>query len=199
MTAILIFIVIIIGFNLIPQLTKKKYPNTERIVIQTLTIISVIFIVLTILMFNGFKLKGLYSNWIIGVVFILISLTYFAMVENTRRKILIVILLVPMILIGLFNLLFGQRLAEYRINDTYKIEVTIGGFLACGENIKISKSAIVIFDKEIFHETSLCLRGINKIEIVDFNEKRAEFLIYHNGEHDSENPYKYEIENKNVW
>jgi ABC-2 type transport system permease protein len=96
-------------------------------------------------------------------------------------------------------LLFGQRLGEYRINNTYKIEVTIGGLLACGENIKISKSAMVIFDKEIFHEASLCLRGIEKIDIVDFNENRAEFLIYHNGEYDSENPYKYEIENKNVW
>ena len=58
---------------------------------------------------------------------------------------------------------------------------------------------LVIFDREIFHESNLCLRGIRKIEIVDFNEKRADFLIYHNGELDSENPYKYEIENKNVW
>jgi ABC-2 type transport system permease protein len=199
MTAILIFIVIVIGFNLIPQLTRQKFPKTEKAVIQILTIISITFIILTVLMFNGFKLKGLYSNSIIGIIFILISLMYFALVKISRRKILIVILLIPMILVSLFTLIFGQKIAEYRINDTYRIDVTIGGFLACGENISLTKPAFVIFDKEIFHESSLCLRGIKKIEIVDFNEKRAEFLIYHSGEFDSENPYKYEIENKNVW
>jgi hypothetical protein len=31
------------------------------------------------------------------------------------------------------------------------------------------------------------------------DEKHAEFLIYHNGALDSENPYKYDVERKNGW
>jgi len=199
MTAILIFILIVIGFNLIPQLIKTRLPKTGKLVVRLLITFSTIFLALTILLFNGFKLKGLYSNFIIGLIFILICLAYFALIKNSKKKIITVLLLIPMIIVCLFTLLFGQKISEYKINDKYKIEVTIGGFLACGENIGITKSTFVIFDREIFHESNLCLRGIRKIEIVDFNEKRADFLIYHNGELDSENPYKYEIENKNVW
>jgi ABC-2 type transport system permease protein len=90
-------------------------------------------------------------------------------------------------------------IAEYKINDLYKIEVSRGGFLACGDILKITKSELWIFDKGIYRESSLCLRGINKIETVDFHYNHAEFLIFHNGEWDSENPFRYEIENKNIW
>jgi hypothetical protein len=31
------------------------------------------------------------------------------------------------------------------------------------------------------------------------DDKHEEILIYHNGKLDSENPYKYEMERKNVW
>jgi len=110
-----------------------------------------------------------------------------------------VFLLTPLILLSLYILLFGQVIAEYKINDLYKIEVSRGGFLACGNIIKITKSELGIFDKEIYTESSLCLRDINKIEILEFHSNHAEFLIYHNGEWDSENPFKYEIENKNIW
>jgi hypothetical protein len=88
---------------------------------------------------------------------------------------------------------------EFRIDDTNKISVTTGGFLACGENINITQSRLGIFDKEVFRVDNLCLKGIYKIETSTLDEKHAEFLIYHNGQYDSENPYKYYMERKNGW
>ena len=73
------------------------------------------------------------------------------------------------------------------------------GFLACGEIIRITKTEFGIFDKEIFYDSNQCLIGITKVETVRIDNNGAEFLIYHNKDQDSENPYQYEIENKNVW
>jgi hypothetical protein len=199
MTAILIFIAIVIGLNLIPQLTKKKFPKTEKAVTQILILTTGTFLILTILLFNGFKLKGLYSNPIVGVAFILTSLFYFAAVKNTKRKILSVFLLTPLILLSLFTLLFGRKIYEQKIADNIKIEVSTGGILACGELIHITETKFGIFDKEIYYESSLCLREIEQIKTIKFDKVSAEFLIYHDGEMDSENPYHYKIENKNVW
>jgi hypothetical protein len=41
--------------------------------------------------------------------------------------------------------------------------------------------------------------GIDRKETIRFNEEGAEFLFYHNGTYNRENPYKYEIKNDNVW
>jgi hypothetical protein len=98
-----------------------------------------------------------------------------------------------------YPLVYGQVVYEQRIDENNKISVTTGGFLACGEIINITQTRLGIFDKEVFHIDNLCLIGINKIEIVKLDDKHAEFLIYHNGQYDSENPYKYELERKNVW
>lgn len=108
-------------------------------------------------------------------------------------------ILIPLILLNLLTLLFGRTIYESKIADSYKIQVTTGGILSCGELIHITETEFLIFDKEILYESSLCLREIKRIETVNFDQDSAEFLIYHNGEMDSENPYKYEIENINVW
>jgi hypothetical protein len=79
------------------------------------------------------------------------------------------------------------------------IVISREGFLACGEIIRLTTSKFCIFDKELIYDSNQCLRGISKIETVEFNNKQAKFLIYHNGEMDSENPYHYEIENRNMW
>lgn len=73
------------------------------------------------------------------------------------------------------------------------------GFLACGEIIRITKTKFGIFEKEIFYDNNQCLIGITKVETVRIDKNGAEFLIYHNKEQNTENPYKYEIENKNMW
>ena len=199
MTAILIFIVAIIGLNCIPLLTKTHSSKLEKVISRILIFTTIAFVIFTTLLFNDYRLKGIYSNSIIGLTFIISSLLFFSLVKNSRKKLIKVLLLTPLVLISLFTLIFGQTKYEHRINDMYKIEVSIGGFLACGENIKITKSEFVIFEKAIYYGNSLCLKGINKIETIEFNKEHAEFLIYHDAKMDSENPYKYEIDNKNVW
>ena len=44
-----------------------------------------------------------------------------------------------------------------------------------------------------------CLIGIENVEILKMNEHEIELLIYHNGTMDSENPYRYKLENDNLW
>ncbi|WP_100615686.1 hypothetical protein [Confluentibacter citreus] len=198
MTAILILIVIIIGINLIPELTKKEFPQTEKLITRILIFTLVIFLIITILSFIGLKLKGLYTNSIIGLILIIASLCYFGIVKNTKRKIFRIILLMPFFLLSIYFHFFINVLGRYEINKDVNIIVSREGFLGCGEIIRLTKSKLLIFDKELIYDKP-CLTGINKIETVEFDKNKAEFLIYHSGEMDTENPYHYEIENKNVW
>ena len=199
MTAIAIFILIIIGLNLIPQLTKWNFPKTEKAINRILVFITMTFFVLTVLSFNGYTLKGLYSNSVIGLLFIATTIIYFVLAKNTRKKLVGIVILIPLLLFSLFTFLFGRTIYENKIADDFKIQVTIGGLMSCGELIHLTKTKFLIFDKEIVYESSLCLREIERIETIKFDQDSAEFLIYHNGKMDSENPYKYRIENKNVW
>jgi TRAP-type uncharacterized transport system fused permease subunit len=199
MIAIIIFILIIIGFNLIPGLTKKRLPKTEKIIERLLIYITITFLILLILSFNGIKIKGIYSNLIVGLIFILTSLLYFIINKNTTRKVISIVILIPLILSSLYLQFCYENLGRYKINDDVDIVVSREGFLACGEIIRLTTSKFIIFDKELIYDSNECLRGIYKVETVEFNKKKAKFLIYHSGELDSENPYNYEIENKNVW
>lgn len=199
MTVILIFIFVIVGLNCIPVLTKINSPKLDKVISRMLIYTIITFVIFKTLLVIDYRLKGLYSNFIINLTFIISSLLFFSLIKNSRAKIVKVILLTPLILISLFTLIFGQIKYECKINDTYKIEVSNGGFLSCGENIKIRKSDFGIFEKAIYSESSLCLIGISKIETIRFDKNQAEFLIYHDGKMDSENPYNYKIENKNVW
>ena len=199
MIAIIIFILIIIGFNLIPRLTKKRFPKTEKLIERLLIYITITFLILLALAFNGIKLKGIYSNLIVGLIFILASLLYFAINKNTTRKVISIVVLIPLILCSFYFQFCYENLGRYKVNDDADIVVSREGFLACGEIIRLTTSKFKIFDKELIYDSNECLRGIYKVETVKFNKKKAEFLIYHNGELDSENPFNYEIENKNVW
>lgn len=199
MTYILIFFGILIGLNLIPELIKKEYPKTEKLISRIVLFTTLTFLILILLSFIGIKFKGLYTNKIIGLTFLISSLVYFATNKNTRNKIISIIILLPLILVGFYLQVFSQNLGTYKVNDELNITISQEGFLACGEIIRLTKSRLLIFEKELIYDSNQCLRGINRIETIEFNDRRAEFLIYHNGEMDSENPYHYEIENKNVW
>lgn len=199
MTAILIFLAIVIGLNCIPLLIKQHNPKLEKIVSRLLILTTILFLIFTTLLFVDYRIKGIYSNSIIGLTFIISCFLFFSIIQNSRKKIFKVILLTPLIIISIYTLLFGETLHETKINDNYKIESFIGGFLACGENIRMTKSEFGIFEKSIYQDNNICIKGIFKLELLDFNENHLELLIYHDGEMDSENPYRYEIENKNVW
>jgi ABC-2 type transport system permease protein len=199
MIAIIIFIGIIIGLNCIPLLTKLSFPKTEKIIKRILIVSTVLLLIFLTFEVSGYKLKGLYTFAIIGMIFIIFALIYFAIFKNTKKKIMIVFLLTPLIVLSIFIPVFNQTIYKNTINEKYNIEIREGGFLACGETLKITEPKFGIFDKEVFHENSLCLQGVNKIKVLEFDEKLAKFLIYHNGNMDSENPCLYEMELKNAW
>ena len=190
---------ILIGLNCIPYLTKKEFPKFEKIINRGLIISLIILSVIGIFLYNGYRLKGIYTNSFLELTFILFTLLFFGMMKNNKTKLLKLFILIPLFCLTTLLFIFEQVIAEYKIDESYNIEVSESGFLNCGERISITKSEFGIFRKRILIRTDLCLIGINKIETVVFNENIAEFLIYHNGDYDSENPYKYEIVNKNVW
>jgi len=192
MIVLLVFIGLIVGLNCIPLLTKANFPKTEKVIVKMLFISTILWLTFTILQFCGYRLKGHYSFLVIGLVFIVLTLIYFALFKNTKKKILTVFLFSSLLFVSVFILLSVQVLKEFRIDESKKIIVTEGGLLSCGETIQITESKFGLFDKEI-HYKNFCLQGIEKIEVLKFNDKYAEFLIYHNGEMNSENPYKYEI------
>jgi ABC-2 type transport system permease protein len=199
MIAIIIFIGIIIGLNCIPLLTKKTFPKVEKITVRILLVATILLLTTIFLDFNGYKLKSNLAFRIIGLSFIISTFIYFAIFKNTREKIWKIIFLTVLIIVSLMNQVLYEKLGSYEIADELNMTVSREGFLACGEIIRITKSEFGIFEKELFYDSNQCLIGITKIETVEFNENGAEFLIYHNGIYDNENPYKYEIENKNVW
>jgi len=199
MTAIIIFIGLIIGLNCIPLLTKTTFPKVEKVVVRTLITTTILFLTFGLLELYGYSLKGLYSFSTITWTFIVSTILFFALFKNTRRKILTAFLLTPLLVLSILTLILGQLVYERKLDENNRISVTTGGFLACGEIINITQTRFMIFDKQVFHIGDLCLLGINNIETIKLDDKNAEFLIYHNGKLDSENPYKYDVERKNGW
>ena len=199
MTAIIIFIGLIIGLNCIPLLTKTTFPKVEKVVVRTLITTTILFLTFGLLELYGYSLQGLYSFSTITWTFIVSTILFFALFKNTRRKILTAFLLTPLLVLSILTLILGQLVYERKLDENNRISVTTGGFLACGEIINITQTRFMIFDKQVFHIGDLCLLGINNIETIKLDDKNAEFLIYHNGKLDSENPYKYDVERKNGW
>lgn len=199
MIVIIIFLGLIIGLNCIPFLTKMYFPKVEKLIGRILVATTILFLIFIVFDFNGYKLKGIYSFSTISWVFILSSILFFTLFKNTKKKILTIFILIPLIILSILTLIRGQVVYEQKIDENTKISVETGGFLACGEIINITQTRFRIFDKEVYHIENLCLIGINKIEIIELDDKHAEFMIYHNGELDSETPYEYRVERKNVW
>lgn len=100
----------------------------------------------------------------------------------------------PIAFFYLIALPFEPPIAKFEMNDNYNVEVRVGGFLACGESLVITESKFGILDKQKYVGNNSCVTGINKIETLDFKENKAEFLIYHDGNTEFENPYRYQVE-----
>lgn len=175
MTAILIFIGLLIGLNCITLLTEKTFPTFEKLIGRILIITTILFLTFMFFKFNGYKLKGLYSFSIISWLFIVSTILFFALYKNTKKKILTVFLLTPLIALSILTLIVGRVVYEQKIDETKKISVSTGGFLACGEIINITQTRFGIFDKEVFHIDNLCLIGINKIEIKNLTTNTLNF------------------------
>ena len=109
MIAIIILIMIIVAFNLIPGLTKKRFPKTEKLIERLLIYITITSLILLILSINGLKLKGIYSNFIIELIFIVTVLLYFSINKNTTRKVISIVFLLPLFLLSIYFQFFLQR------------------------------------------------------------------------------------------
>lgn len=196
MTEIIIFIGLLVGLNCIPILSKTTFPRIEKLIENILIATTILFLSISVFDLNGYKLKGLYSFSIICWIFIVSTILFFALFKNTKKKILTIFLLIPVIISSILTLIWGQVVYEQKIDRANKISVSTGGLFACGEILNITQTRFGIFDKEIFQFENPCLDGVNKIEIIKLDDKDATFLIYHNGQNDSENPYKYKVKRK---
>lgn len=140
MGALILFIATIIGLNCVPLLIKTKFPKLEKVIAGMLITTSFIWLIVIILIFNDYRIKGIYSTLILYMTFIISNVLFFIFLKNTKKKLLAVLIMTPLIFLTIFLSIFGQVIANYRINSDYKIEVSRGGFLGCGEVIKITKS-----------------------------------------------------------
>jgi len=129
------FFGILIGLNLIPELIKKEYPKTEKIIVQIVLYTTLIFLILIVLPLVGIRFKDQYTNTIISLTFLISSLIYFAAKKNTRNKTISIVILLPLILVGFYFQFFHQNLGTYKVNDEMNIKISQEGFLACGEII----------------------------------------------------------------
>ncbi len=208
MTVFLVLITIALGISLVLILTKLEFPKVEK-VIKKVSLYSLIGILICVLLLVfDFRLKGEYTTSIIGLTFVLSTILLFGLTRNARTKILSGILTIPMLVVGILSLFsemtlfffylialpFEPPIAKFEINQNYNVEVRVGGFLACGESLVITESTFGILDKQKYVGNNSCVTGIDKIETLDFDNNKAEFLIYHDGKTEFENPYKYQVE-----
>src|SRR5688572_28308346 len=117
MTAIIIFIGLIVGLNCIPQLTKTRFPKVEKVILRILIVSTILYLTFTIFDFNGYKLKGHYTFQIRCLIFITSTILYFSLFKNTKKKILTAFLLTPLIVLSILTLLIGRVVNEFRIDD----------------------------------------------------------------------------------
>ncbi|WP_405384057.1 hypothetical protein [Maribacter sp. LLG6340-A2] len=213
MTTFLVLITIALGISLILILTKSDFPKVEKFVrkVSFYSLIGVLICI--ILLLFDFRLKGEYTTPIIGLTFVLSTILLFGLTKNTRTKLLSGILTIPTFVIGILSLFsemtlfffylivlpFEPPIAKFEINQNHNVEVRVGGFLACGESLVITESTLGILDKQKYIGNNSCVTGIDKIVTLNFKESKAEFLIYHDGKTEFENPYEYQAEIKNVW
>lgn len=194
MFIILLFLGILIGLNLIPQLFKKELPQTEKLIKRVVLLGALIFIGLITTSALGLRLKGSYTIQIITTLVLISVLAYFAVVKNSWHKFISVLLMIPLILLCLYFQIFIKHIDSFQVDENLKYTVHQEGFLGCGEVIRLTESKFLIFDKELIHIPNLCLLGIDKIETIEIKPNKIKLLIYHNGEMDSENPFYYEFE-----
>jgi ABC-2 type transport system permease protein len=196
---LLAFLALIVGVNLLPQWVDWLAPRWVATSRKILVFTSGGFVLVLFLNLAGYSLKGAYTHTVVYVAFIVSCFLFFALVKNSIKKIIAAALLSLALLLCTFMLMFDRTLYRTEVNDQLAIHVSQGGFMACGEQIRFSESALGILDKDITVDNNLCLTGIYKIETASISDVKAEFLIFHDGTRDSETPYFYTLENRGYW
>lgn len=213
MTIFFVLLTVALAISLVLIMTKSDFPKLEKVIkkISFYSLIGILFC-LALLVFD-YRLKGKYTTSIIGLTFLLSTILLFGLTKKNLTKTLTGILTIPMFIFGILGLIwempmvffslialpFQPPMAKSEINKNYNVEVRVGGFFACGESLVITESIFGILDKQKYVGNNSCVTGINKIETLEFDKNKTEFLIYHDGKTEFENPYKYQPEIKNVW
>ena len=207
----LILIALIISSILL--ITHSDFPKLTKL-IGKISIAS-LFAILLFILLNVFnlKLKGVYTNYIIGITFIISTILLFGLTKNKQYKILSGILAVPFYIFGVaclfwkmgliffyfISLPFEPPIATYKIDDNYAIETNHGGILSCGENLSITKTHFGILNETVFTDNGICLIGIKHIETITFTNEQLTLMIYHDESPSIKNPFSYVIKNENIW
>ncbi len=207
MITFLVLVLIVLGICCVFLFTKPDFPLIELIV-KRISFYSLIGVLICIvLLIFDLRFKGNYTTSIIGLTFILSTILLFGLTRNTWTKILCGFLTIPLFVIAFLSLIWEMSIfiiyiivlpfepptAKFVINKNHNIEVRVGGFLACGESLIITESKLGVFDKQKYVGNISCVTGISKIETLEFNTNCAEFVIYHDGQTEFDNPYKYRV------
>ncbi|MGY3795693.1 hypothetical protein ACWNT5_23160 [Aquimarina sp. 433] len=185
----------------------------EKVIKRTSFFSLIGILICALLLVFDFRFKGKYTTTIIGLTFLISTILLFGLTKKIQTKILSGILTIPVTIFGISSLIWEMPIiffyllampfhppkAKFDLNKKHNIEVRDGGFMACGESLFITESTMLILDKIKYVGNNACVTGINKIETLDHKENKVEFLIYHDGKTEFENPYKYQPEIKNMW
>lgn len=171
---------------------------TIRNIINILLFVSILIVViLLLLLVNGYSIDVLHSKKIILFSFIAINIIYLIYEKDTEMKLLVIYITVPLMIFSALIIFWNTNLYEIRYNKNLKITVNEPVFLSCGETIEISEKKFGIFYKKIYYDKSVCLTGIYKIIILNYEKNFGEFLIYHDGKMTTFNPDEYYVNIKN--
>ncbi|TAE62382.1 MAG: hypothetical protein EAY68_08725, partial [Bacteroidetes bacterium] len=183
--------VVTIALNYIPELTKKRFPKTEKGIQIAILITALLYILFTVANMYGYKIKGRYTHTVTTYLFWLSSLAYFVLVENTKLKLLSIFLVVPIWIITFFSITFGRQVYQTKIDDDYRLIISSGGWLTCGEPIYITQTQYLFFNKEIKTVGELCLKGVYRVDVKKINEDGFELFFYSSELTSQENPIRF--------
>ncbi|KAB2807726.1 hypothetical protein [Phaeocystidibacter luteus] len=196
----LLFVVVLLPFFL-SFFTRFYGSKNKRFVSRvwkvTLLSFGLIVFIFIIDVFN-LRFSGKYTELIVYIVFEITAIVYFLKVPTNWSKIALDFALIPTYLVVLFQIVIYSPPSVFPLDDTYSISTRIEGLLACGESISITKNRLWIF-VETLHSNDPCLRNVESIDVIDFSPEKLIIYIHHDGDLDSENPYRYEVENEGYW
>jgi hypothetical protein len=191
------FILLIIGLNLIQYLTKRRFPRIERIIKRILVISLIVLSIIVICDFNGYCLKGIYSLQVIGSSTLIFTILVFIFCQNTIKKFIDIFFLI-LIQFSFWFLFYNQTLGEFNLDENHIIIVKSPKMFTNGESLYITKTKYFIFNQVVFSDTDLGLSGIFKIDKIYNDALTSKILIFHDQKMDSWNPYEYTL-NKKEW
>lgn len=175
-----------------------KKPKT-KLLEKYLTKIHFIFlglaVLVIVLLLEGLRFIGQYTNSIIGVTFLSSGILLFGLTTAKNIKVYSRLIAIPALLIEISVLVGGSPLLipaligysmfappqkQQKVNDKYNIEIHQGVLLAPPNLFYLTKRTALIFDKRIRLTASERAADISKIEIISFTENENVVCKFYN-------------------